>query len=548
MTRLAFGAAAGLAALVAAAPGVRPQQAVRDGARPRLVVILVVDQLRADYIERFGHEWTGGLRRLLDSGAWFSQAAYPYFNTVTCVGHATIATGSLPSTHGMILNDWWDRTAARRVSCTADEMVSVVSHGADLSGRGDSAWRLQVPTLADELRAQLGGSPRVMTFSLKARSAIGLAGHGGDAVVWFDGRGAFVTSTAFSEWPVSAVAEFVQANAIPADVGRTWERLLAADRYLFESPAVGAKPDPGATPAFPHPLAPAGAVDRSFYTRWQESPYSDAYLARMALHVARALGAGADDRTDVLGVSFSALDLVGHNYGPRSHEVQDVLLRVDRTIGGLLDGLDALVGTGRYVVALSADHGVAPIPEYASTVGLDAGRRTSAALTQAIEEVLRPLGPEPHVAATLYTDVYLTGGTWQQIRERPELIRALKERLLALDGISAVFTRDEMETTAFPDGSIGGRMAHSYFAGRSGDLLVAQRPYWIASSDATTHGTGYAYDARVPIVFMGEPFVPGEYLSPATPADVAPTLAHLTGVTLPHAQGRVLREALRRVR
>jgi hypothetical protein len=217
-------------------------------------------------------------------------------------------------------------------------------------------------------------------------------------------------------------------------------------------------------------------------------------------------------------------------------------------VGGLLDGLDALVGANGYVVALSADHGVAPVPEYATTAGLDAGRRTSAAVSQAVEEVLEALGPERHVAATFYTDVYLTEGTWARLRERPDVIRELKGRLGALDGVSAVFTRDDMETISFPDGSVGGRMARGYFPGRSGDLLVAQRPYWIASSDATTHGSGYGYDARVPLVFMGEPFLPGEYLTAATPADMAPTLAHLAGVTLPHAQGRVLREALKDVR
>jgi arylsulfatase A-like enzyme len=549
IARLAICAACALGVLATdLASRAAPSQAARSGARPKLLVVLVVDQFRADYIQRYGHEWTGGLRRLLDSGAWFSQAAFPYFNTVTCPGHATIGTGSLPSTHGMILNEWWDRETGRRSPCTADETTPLVSHGPDMPGRGESARRLRVPTLADELRAQLPGSPRVMTFSVKARSAIGLAGHGGNAVVWFDGRGAFVTSTAFAASPVPAVAEFAQGNAIPADAGQTWDRLLPADRYLFESPAIGARPDRDATPAFPHPLAQTGAADRSFYTRWRESPYSDAYLARMALHVARALGVGSGSRTDFLGVSFSALDLVGHNYGPRSHEVQDVLHRLDRTVGGLLDGLDALVGANGYVVALSADHGVAPVPEYATTAGLDAGRRTSAAVSQAVEEVLEALEPERHVAATFYTDVYLTEGTWPRLRERPDLIRELKGRLGALDGVSAVFTRDDMETISFPNGSVGGRMARGYFPGRSGDLLVAQRPYWIASSDATTHGSGYGYDARVPLVFMGEPFLPGEYLTAATPADMAPTLAHLAGVTLPHAQGRVLREALKDVR
>ena len=514
-------------------------------ARPRLVVVLVVDQFRADYIERYGHEWTGGLRRLLDTGAWFTRAAYPYYNTVTCVGHATISTGTLPSIHGMILNDWWDRATGRQVACTEDDTASLTSYGREVTGRGESARRLQAPTLADELRAQLDRRARVTTFSLKARSAIGLAGHRGDAVVWFNRRGAFVTSTAFADAPVEAVADFVRRHPVEADFQKPWDRLLPADRYLFESPAIGVQPDSDMTPAFPHTVAGRGDTpDRTFYAQWQASPYADAYLGSMALDVTRALGVGRGDRTDFLGVSFSTLDLVGHDYGPRSHEVQDVLLRLDRTIGALLDGLDQLVGAGHYVVSLSADNGVAPIPEYASSVGLDAGRRATPTIAQAIEEVLAPLGPARKVAAVLYTDAYLAEGLWPQLVERPDLIRQLKARLLALDGVTAVFTRDEIEAGGFPDGSIGSRMARGYFPGRSGDLLIAQRPYWIASSDATTHGTGYDYDTRVPVVLMGAGVVPGEYLQAATPADIAPTLAYLAGVTLPNAQGRVLAEAL----
>ncbi|HSG01129.1 MAG TPA: alkaline phosphatase family protein, partial [Vicinamibacterales bacterium] len=258
--------------------------------RPKLVVMLVVDQFRTDYVERYGHEWTGGLRRILDRGAWFSQAAYPHYNTVTCVGHATIGTGTFPSTHGMILNEWWVREAGRREACTADESTTLVGHGFEATGRGESARKLRATTLAEEMHAQLDHSMRVMSFSLKARSAIGLAGRRGDAVVWWDGRD-FVTSSAFADGPIPAVKQFVEHHPIAADAGRTWERTLPVDRYLFESPAVGAKPSSSMTPEFPHALAAAGS--RAFSGQWQRSPFADAYLARMALHTARALGAGS---------------------------------------------------------------------------------------------------------------------------------------------------------------------------------------------------------------------------------------------------------------
>jgi predicted AlkP superfamily pyrophosphatase or phosphodiesterase len=538
----------GVLAVVVLAVGVvlgATRQSTPPPTRPKLVVMLVVDQLRTDYIERYGHEWTGGLRRILDRGAWFSQGAFPYFNTVTCVGHATIGTGTFPSTHGMILNEWWVRAAGRREACTADGSTALIGHGLEATGAGESARKLRATTLAEEMYAQLDRSMRVMTFSLKARSAIGLAGHRGDVVVWWGGAD-FVTSSAFADGPIPAVQQFVEHHPVTADAGRTWNRTLPVDRYLFESPAVGAKPSSSMTPEFPHVLAAADS--RAFSGQWQRSPFADAYLARMALHTARAIGAGSADRTDFLGISFSTLDYVGHNFGPRSHEVQDVLLQLDKTVGALLDGLDELVGAGNYVVALSSDHGVAHIPEYLTSVGIDAGRRSSSAVTEAVEEVLAALGSEKHVATTLYTDVYLTEGTWEKLRERPDLIRAVKVKVESLEGVSEVFTKDEIATMTFPPGSAGERMARGYYPGRSGDLLVAPRPYWIATSDGTTHGTGYAYDVRVPVAIMGRGVAPGEYLAPATPADLVPTLAYLLRVTLPQAQGRVLREALTNVR
>src|SRR5689334_17524876 len=180
---------------------------------PKLLVVLVVDQLRADYLPRFDRHWHGGFRTLLDKGVVFDNARYPYLGTVTCAGHSTIGTGALPHTHGMISNGWWDRDARRLVGCTADPSSPDVSYGRPVQ-TGNSAMHLMVPTLADELRMQKPGA-RVVAVSLKPRSAIGLAGHGGDAVVWFDDvAGAWATSRAYASAPVPAVKEFVDSNPV----------------------------------------------------------------------------------------------------------------------------------------------------------------------------------------------------------------------------------------------------------------------------------------------------------------------------------------------
>src|SRR5262249_5534822 len=195
-----------------------------DARTPKAIVLLVVDQLRADQIDRYQHQWTKGLRRLVNEGAWFREAYYPYFNTVTCPGHATISTGAVPSQHGLVLNSWWDRDLRKLVTCTEDPRATVVSYGKPLTSIGDSAASLQLTTLADEMRAQLTPPAHVIAFSLKPRSAIPLAGRKPDAVVWFDDAGAWATSTAFGPGQVASVAEYVKAHAVEKDYGKTWDR------------------------------------------------------------------------------------------------------------------------------------------------------------------------------------------------------------------------------------------------------------------------------------------------------------------------------------
>ena len=506
----------------------------------------MVDQMRGDYVDRLRGQWTGGLQRLLTSGAWFRQADYPYFETVTCAGHATVGTGTLPSTHGMVMNSWWDRMRNVEVPCTEDRTVAPVSYGKAVSGPGDSAAALRVSTLADELRAQLNPASRVVAFSLKARAAIPMAGHRPDAVVWFDDSGGFVTSTAFTTTPVPAVEDFIRRHPVENDIGKTWERTLPASAYAYENPAVGAHVPDGMSASFPHRLSgTTRAPDLGFYDRWQASPFSDEYLARMALDVARTLHLGQTASTDVIAVSFSALDKVGHDYGPESAEIQDVLVQLDRTIGTFLSELDRLVGSDNYVVALSADHGVAPLPERLKTRGIDGGRIDPRRLEQVTDAALREaFGPGKYVSQILNGEIYLAAGVLDRLTPRAGVLRALRRSLRAIPGVQDVLTRQYLAGHVFEDDEIGRRLAHSFDAERSGDLFVIPRPYWTIRDTGTGHGSAYTYDTRVPILMMGRDIARGEYLTPASPADIAPTLAFLSGVTLPRTEGRILTEAL----
>jgi predicted AlkP superfamily pyrophosphatase or phosphodiesterase len=519
------------AAAVTSACASAPPRAVSP-ARAPLIVVLVVDQMRTDYLDSLGPRFTAGFRRLLDDGAWFRNGAYSFLNTVTCAGHATIGTGAQPYRHGMVLNAWWDRANARLHPCTSDASVRNIGYMGVPTG-GDSAAALLVPTLADQLRAD--GRGRAVALSLKARSAITIGGSHPNAIVWFDERAGWATSTAFTAQPIDWVQAFVDANPVAADRGRVWERLLPPAAYGGQDKGVGEHRPAGWTEVFPHVV---GDPTEQFLLHWQRSPFADAYLGRMAAHAIDTLDLGRGPATDFISVSFSTLDMVGHQYGPASHETQDVLFRLDRTIGALLDHLDARLGREGYVLALSADHGVADVPE--QTGG---GRQPSSEIVATLDAALAPFfGPGQYVARTVYTDIYLQPGVLDRLRQSPPASAAVLSALRAMPGIAEAFLSTEVSPAAVRTSAdpVKRAAALSYYAPRSGDILVVPERNWLLSTAATTHGTLHPYDQRVPVIFFGAGVAPGVHDRAATPADIAPTLAALAGASFTATDGVVL--------
>jgi predicted AlkP superfamily pyrophosphatase or phosphodiesterase len=509
---------------------------------PKLVVVLVVDQMRTDYLDRHRAEFTGGFKRFLSEGAWFKEAAYPYLATVTCAGHATVGTGAFPYRHGYVLNEWVDRKAGVIRGCTRDNDEQVLTYTpVSKTAAGESPKDLLVQTLADQIRERARG--RVVTMSMKARSAIGLAGHRADAVVWFDDRGAWATSTAYTKAPVPFVQDFVNATPHAADADKVWERALDLTKYQNEDDGNGERGPSGWTRLFPHPLANGGQVDGGYHSRWKASPFGDAYLGRMAAAAVDALQLGRGEGIDFLGVSFSTLDSVGHAYGPASHEVQDIVVRLDRTVGQLLDHLDRTVGRGQYVVALTSDHGVAPIPEQTPDGGRQGGKEILAAINAALEPYY---GPGEYAVVSMYTDIYLAGGVANALRENPKARLAVLNAIRDVPGITHAFTSDDLRSSRARSSSdpVKRAAALSHHPDRSGDIIIAPRQHWILSSAATTHGTHHRYDQAVPMLFYGAGVRPGTYTSAATPADIAPTLAALARVRFDRLDGHALADAI----
>ncbi|HEX4566140.1 MAG TPA: alkaline phosphatase family protein [Vicinamibacterales bacterium] len=531
------------------ARSLRATSAAQPGSAPKLIVLLMVDQMRADYLDRYPVAVEHGFKRLTTDGAWYTNASLPYMNTVTCAGHATVATGTFPYQHGMINNAWISRQSEASETCTEDPTTTLVAYG-KFKGGGESPKRLMRPTLAKLLRKERGG--RTVSLSLKARSAIGMGGHSGDAIVWFDERGfVFTTSTAFSQTPDPSIAAFVNSHPIERAKGSDWTRALPAERYQYDDEPDGERANLGWGMAFPHTL---GIEDRNFYPRWEESPLSDEYLEQMAEAAIDGMHLGAGQGTDFVGVSFSALDLVGHAFGPRSHEVQDVLVRLDRTIGRFLDFLDQRVGREHYVLALSSDHGVGDVPEQV------AGARVPAeTIVRVIDETLRSLVPDSpprelrdvirpfsgfgvYVAGVSNNDVYFRAGVFDRLARDPKAMQAIIDALTAIPGIEGVLRGDQLATAVARQSSdpITRAAALSYVPKQSGDLVLVLRENAAISTSAANHGTGRDYDQRIPLFLYGPGFRAGRYDARVTSADIAVTLGARAGVSIPAPDGHLL--------
>lgn len=357
-------------------------------------------------------------------------------------------------------------------------------------------------------------------------------------------EGGPTTSTAYTASQIPFANKFARNNPSAAELTGEWKRLLPDDAYQNEDDGVGENPPDGWTSTFPHPLTQTRA-DGRLVSYWQSTPAADAFLAHLAMAAADEFKLGRD-RLDYLAISFSELDTTGHAFGPDSHEVQDVLLRLDRSIGELLDHLDAKVGKGRYVVALTGDHGVAPLPERSKSLGQDAGRVNLKALAIELDAALGARwGKATYVSKIIYTDIYFAPGVYAKLERDAAAMAEVVSIVERTPGVATAFRKDQVEAaaTAGDDATLVA-LRYSRVPDRSGDLFLVPRPFWITNTTGTTHGTPQAYDREVPVLLFGSGIKAGRYSEPASPVDIVPTLAALAGVRMPKTDGRVLREAL----
>jgi predicted AlkP superfamily pyrophosphatase or phosphodiesterase len=527
-------------------------------ASPKLIVVISLDQFRYDYIARFQqHFGKNGFTYLLKNGANFSNASFKHATTTTGPGHATMLSGSYPSTHGIIANDWFNRDRNKSVYCVDDESVRIVGG----EGPGKSPRKFIGSTLGDELRLKTSFQSKVISLSNKDRAAILMAGKNPSGVYW-QMDSVFVTSTYYRNELPEWVANFNRSKFIDTFYKREWRKKLpeAAYRIVDDDDVPYEQQRDGFDRTFPHRVVGKDStrITPSYYWALSRSPFGAEVLNELAQRAIVGEELGRRGVTDLLCVSFSSPDIVGHAYGPHSHEVMDMVLRMDDILADFLSFINKKIGLKNCLIVLTADHGVAPAPEFIlkHNPSADAGRVSYSSIWQACTTGLNRKFGEPKegkwiksiVANNIYFDRSVV--TAMNYPTVDWLARELADSLRLFAPIAAASTSRELSQASGNPDRLGleYKMKKGFMKTRSGDVVYALKPYWTEgdSPEGASHGEPYEYDAHVPLIFVGSGIRSGKYFGEVSPVDIAPTLSALLGIEFPAGrEGRVLSEALR---
>ncbi|MDT7828154.1 alkaline phosphatase PafA [Pricia sp. S334] len=526
---------------VAFAPAMGTAQSNEDDAHlktsPKLVVGIIVDQMRYDYIPRFYKRFgEGGFKRLVDDGFNCKNHHFNYAPTSTGPGHASVYTGTTPATHGILGNNWYDKAADTDVYCAGDDSYSSV--GTDSDAGQMSPHRLETTTITDQLRLSTQMRGKTIAVAMKDRGAVLPGGYTANAAYWFQGRdeGKFITSSFYMSELPQWVEDFNTSDAAEK-YKKPWTTLKPVDSYLesgtdknkYEGLFKGEE-----SSEFPHDL-PKLWDDNGQYEMIKATPYGNSLTADFAIEALEKEDLGTDDDTDFLAVSFSSTDYVGHRFGVNSKEVQDVYMRLDEDLARLFDALDKKVGKGEYTVFLSADHAAIEVPAYLMDQKIKAGYLDWEASKGKFEQFLKDTFGT--------TDVVKSFSNYQYFLD-PEIVKnsnmspveaqeAIAAEILHYDGIERVYTADQMWKNEYTEG-IPHIIQNGYNQKRSGDVMVVVSPDHASySKTGSTHGSPYIYDTHTPLLFYGKGIRKGSTVVRTEIPDIAATMASLLGIAFP---------------
>jgi hypothetical protein len=539
--------AALLASLFAASPFGEASESGETPDRPRLVVIIVIDQFRGDYIQAFEDYFTDdGFKKLCREGAWFTNALYDYGPTATGPGHASLLTGSTPSVHGIVGNNWEDLDdGGRSKYCCGDDGERILGLPAGTKSSGRSPRNLESTTLGDQLKAATGDRGQVWTVAIKDRAAILTGGKRADGAIWWDNdTGNYVSSTYyFGELP-SWVQGLNTEHVADAHFKKPWD--LAAPKSAYRVHLVSAARNDDAWRRyhgneFPKILGRRSSrPDKSYYTDVYSSPFGNEVVLEAARRAVDGQKLGADSATDLLMVCLSANDVVGHVYGPDSAEVMDCSIRTDRQLAKFLAWVNDRVGLDQCLIAVTADHGVGSIPEYVNALGLGGGRLKSGDVEDYIEAQLRrqlgtPEDGRKYVDNVKFPWLWLDEETLAA--EQIEIARAARlaaQIVQTYEGVSSAFAMpDLLDRNHQSTGVLERQIVKSYFPRRSGQVYIHWQRNWYTAGNAAGHGSAYDYDQHVPIIIRGAGIRPGRYGQRVCPTGLTITLCKLLGLDPP---------------
>ncbi|WP_290698457.1 alkaline phosphatase PafA [Lacinutrix sp.] len=514
------------------------QNVVALHAKPKLVVGIVIDQMRYDYLTRFYSKFgSDGFKRLINKGFNCKNNHYNYVPTYTGPGHASIFTGTSPKNHGIIANYWYDKFEKEKVYCAGDSNVLAV--GSDAKAERMSPHRMKTTTFADENRLHTQMRGKTIGISIKDRGAILPAGHSANAAYWFRGKeeGNFITSTYYMNTLPKWVTDFNASNTAESYL-REWNTLYDINTYTesgndlnaFEK---GFKGKENAT--FPYDLAKL-KEDNSGFDIIKATPFGNSIVADFAIKAIDAEQLGKDNITDVLTISFSSPDYIGHNFGVNSKEIEDTYIRLDKDLERLFKVLDTKVGVGAYTLFLTADHGAVEVPAYLQSVKIPAGYFNKNEFNKKLNAFLIKEFTASDLIENISNDqIFLNKSRLKELNLSLENVKStIVNEVINYKHIDKVYSSQTMQNASFSSG-IEVLLQNGYNQKRSGDIIFVKDPAVISySRTGSTHGSGSTFDTHVPLLFYGNGIKKGSTLLKTEITDIAPTISALLGTSFPN--------------
>ena len=505
---------------------------------PKLVVGIVVDQMRYDYLTRFSDKYgADGFKRMMREGFNCKNNHFNYIPTYTGPGHTSIYTGTTPKYHGVIGNNWYDKETKTSVYCAGDD--SVLAVGTTSEAERMSPHRMKTTTFADENRlfTQLRG--KSIGISIKDRGAILPAGHSANAAYWFRGKneGNFVSSTYYMTDLPKWVKDFNGSKRVKSYL-KDWNTLYDIETYIESGPDLNAFEggfNGKETATFPYNLKKL-SKDNAGFDILKATPFGNSIIADFAIEAVKNEQLGADNVTDVLTVSFSSPDYIGHNFGVNSKEIEDTYIRLDKDLERFFNFLDKQVGAGEYTVFLTADHGAVEVPSYLQSAKIPAGYiERSERKEQFNTFLMDTYGTTDIVENISNNQIFLNRDKVKALNlELKDVENDIAQEQLTYKNIYKVYTATTMNTTYFGDG-IERLLQKGFNQKRSGDILLLDDPAFISySKTGSTHGSGLNYDTHVPLLFFGKGINKGQTLKKTEITDIAPTISALLGISFPN--------------